>query len=97
MGNRQILGYAVSGTAYVTLSILGFLVHVWTVIIAFMIKGFFAALISCVFPVVSQVYWFFKLGSNVGYTNNWFCISIMAYIGLWIVLFIGMAVAGNKD
>lgn len=97
MGNRQILGYAIGGTAYVILSILGLILHVWTIIIAFMIKGFLAALISFVLPVISQIFWFFKIGSNVGYTNNWFCISIMAYVGLWIVAFIGMAIAGNSD
>lgn len=95
MGTKENAGCAIAGTAYVILSILGVLIHVWTIIIAFMLKGFLAALISFIFPVVSQIYWFFKIGSNVGFTNNWFCISIIAYVGLWLIVFIGGAIAST--
>lgn len=96
MSVQENVGCALAGTAYMILSVLGVIIHVWTIILAFMIKGFLAAIITFVFPVLSQIFWFFKIGSNVGYTNNWFCIAIMVYAGLWVVVFVGVALAGSK-
>jgi len=97
MSVQENAGCALAGTAYMILSVLGVIIHVWTIILAFMIKGFFAAIITFVFPVLSQIFWFFKIGANVGYTNNWFCIAIMVYAGLWVVVFVGAAIAGNRS
>jgi len=96
MSVQENIGCALAGTAYMFLLVLGVIIHVWTIILAFMIKGFLAAIITFVFPVISQIFWFFKIGSNVGYTNNWFCIAIMVYAGLWVVVFVGVALAGSK-
>lgn len=97
MSVQENVGCALAGTAYVILSGLGVIIHVWTIIVAFMIKGFWAAIITFIFPVLSQIFWFFKIGSNVGYTNNWFCIAIMVYVGLWVIVFVGAALASSKS
>lgn len=47
--------------------------HVWTVIIAFQVEGFFAGILSLVLPGLSELYWMFKMfGEN----------DLFAYIAL---------------
>jgi hypothetical protein len=39
--------------------------HIWTVIIAFSVGGFFAGIISLFLPFLSELYWMFKMfGKN---------------------------------
>ena len=97
MSVRENVGCAMAGVAYTILYVLGAIIHVWTIILSFMIKGFFAALITFVFPVLSQIFWFFKIGANVGYTNNPFCIAIIVYVGLWALVLVGAAVASSRS
>lgn len=72
-------------------SILGVVIHTWTVIMAWRIAGFFAAVITMIFPIFAEGYWFFKVGFNVGFLNNWYCIAIMTYVGLSIIGFAVLA------
>jgi hypothetical protein len=60
-------------------------------------RAFLPPIITFVFPVLSQIFWFFKIGAKVGYTNNWFCIATMIYADLWVVVFAGVAIAGNRS
>jgi len=47
--------------------ILGTVYHLWTVIIAFQ-HGLFSGIITLVLPVISEIYWFFKMwGVNTPY------------------------------
>jgi len=39
----------------------GLIIHAWTVIIAFSVKGLFAAAITLACPVLSEIYWVFNL------------------------------------
>lgn len=94
---QENVGCALAGTAYAIVSVLGIIIHVWTIILAFMVKGFFAAIITFILPVLAQIFWFFKVGANVGYTNNSFCIAIMVYAGLWLVVYLGVAISGGKS
>lgn len=97
MGVRQSVGVALFSMSFLGLEILGVFIHLWTIIIAFAAKGFFASLLSFLLPVVSQIYWFFVIGGDTGYFDNWFCLSIMVYIGLWAAVFVGGALAVSNS
>ncbi len=77
-------------------SILGLIIHVWTIVIAFLVSGLFAAVLTVIFPVLSEIYWFFKVGSNVGFSAT-YCVSIMAFVGLFGVVFLGATIASRGD
>ncbi|MDP2798900.1 MAG: hypothetical protein Q8O60_03315, partial [Deltaproteobacteria bacterium] len=64
--------------------------------IAFLLSGLFAAVLTLVFPVLSEIYWFFKIGSNAGYGTT-YCVSIMAYIGLFGLGFLGAMIASSRN
>ena len=95
---REYVGCAIPGKADKVLSVLGVIIHVWTMILAFKIKGFYAAFMTFFFPVLSQIFWFFKIGAKVGYTKSWFCISLMVYAILWVLVLLGfLAAQGRSD
>ena len=53
-----------TGTLILVLSIFPItatLVHIWTVYIAFVEGGFWGGLISLFLPVISEIYWMFKM------------------------------------
>ena len=97
MSVRENAGCAFLGASQLILSILGAVIHVWTIIIAFTIKGLFAAVATLVVPVLSQMYWFFKIGSNVGYTNNFYCMAIIAYVVVLGLFLAGLALVAGKS
>ena len=47
----------VMGLAYLLITFLGFVLHIYTVYFAYFIKGFFAAFLTFVFPFFSQILW----------------------------------------
>ena len=69
----------------------GLVIHGWTVVVAFLAKGFLAAVLSFMMPVLSTVYWFFKIGANIGY-DTLYCVAIMAYAVIvgGVLLIVGM-------
>ena len=71
------------GIAWLVATILGLVIHVWTIVIAYLASGIVAAVVTLLFPVLSQAYWFFKVGSNAGYDTD-YCIAILAYVGLMV-------------
>lgn len=79
--------YIVSSVLKVIASILAAVVHVWTVIIAFKISGFWAALLSFLFPIISQIYWAVKIfGENMMYFYAVLATFSVALIGTIIRL-----------
>jgi len=58
--------------------------HLWTVIIAFSTKGFIAAALTFLFPIFAEMFWFIKIGNDIGY-NSFYCISIIIYISFLIL------------
>jgi len=51
------------------------ILHIWTVIIAFTISGFWGGILTLFLPVLAEIYWFFKMIS----IGNW------AYVVFWIL------------
>lgn len=70
-------------------SITSLITHLWTVVIAFSIGGFFAGLISLFLPFLSELYWMFKMfGVNDLY-------AIVALIHLILAIPVAMFGRGN--
>lgn len=79
----------------------GLAIHVWSIILAYFVSGLFAATLTLSFPVISQIYWFFKIGLRAGF-DNIYCMAIMGYIGFLVIGFIitiliGVMVEKNKS
>lgn len=96
MSVKEYVGGGIMMFAYIVAGILGLVIHVWTIVIAFLTSGLFAAVLTFIFPVLSEIYWFFKVGSSLGFGTN-YCIAIMVYIGLFGVVFLGAKIAGNGE
>ncbi|MDP2605017.1 MAG: hypothetical protein Q8S00_20925 [Deltaproteobacteria bacterium] len=97
MSVKEYLGGGIMGLAWIAASILGLVIHVWTIVIAFLVSGLFAAVLTLIFPFLSEIYWFFKIGNNVGFGAT-YCVSIMAYVGLFAIGFLGGAmIASSAD
>ncbi len=85
-GVAQNLGCLVSGSSFMALGILGVAIHVWTIIIAYSVSGLVSAILALIFPVLAELYWFFRVCAMTGTVLNLYCISLLAYLGLWISL-----------
>ena len=96
MSIKENVGGGIMVLALIVASILGLIVHVLTIVIAFSVSGLFAAVLTLIFPILSEIYWFFKVGSNVGFGAT-YCVSIMAYVGLFGVGFLGAMIASSGD
>lgn len=83
-------GCFLAGSAYLILSILGIIIHVLTIVIAFLSGGIISATLSLILPVLAQLYWGFRIWSATGTFFNLYCLALAGYVVLWIVFIIGM-------
>ncbi len=88
---KEGAGCALVGIAYPVIGILGLIIHIWTIVIAYTVSGLIGAIITLIFPVLSQIYWFIKVWSFAGTILNLYCIAILAYVGCFIVMIIGFS------
>ena len=56
MGVRENVGGGIMGLALIVASILGLVIHVLTIVIAFSVSGLFAAVLTLIFPILSEIY-----------------------------------------
>lgn len=57
----QNLLIAIFGLIASVFGITAFIVHIWTVIIAFTEGGFFGGILTFFVPVLSEIYWMFQM------------------------------------
>lgn len=86
---RRGVGCVLASTAYLVMTLLGLVIHVWTIVIAFNAKGLFAAVLSCIFPVIAQLYWGFVGWTTTGTLFNPYCLALLSYVFLWAIIFVG--------
>ncbi|HHW39934.1 MAG TPA: hypothetical protein GXX19_02050 [Syntrophomonadaceae bacterium] len=89
VGSGYLFGGAVFGVIQLILYIIGVILHLWTIFIAFAYGGIVAAAISLVFPVLAQIYWGLKAWSFTGTILNTYTFSLIIYLGIWILLSLG--------
>ena len=88
------IGCLSAGVIHLILGVLGLIIHAATVIIAFGTKGFIAAVITLALPVVAELFWGYQIWSASGLILNLYTIALLAYAGLWILMWILMIVFG---
>jgi len=88
---KEGAGCALVGIAYPAIGILGLIIHVWTIVIAYTVSGLIGAIVTLIFPVMAQIYWFIKVWGFAGTILNLYCIAILAYVGSFIVLIVGVS------
>ena len=94
-GAVQAAGCALFGTGYLAMGVLGLILHVWTIVLAYEASGLFAAMIALCLPVLAQLYWFFQVMSATGTIANTYCLAILGYLGLMAILFVIVTVVAN--
>ncbi len=81
-----------AGIIHLFLGAVGLIIHAWTVIIAYSVKGFLAAVITLACPVISEIYWGFHIWNRSGIFFNSYTIALFIYVGLGILMWISMFV-----
>lgn len=72
--------------------------HLWTIVIAFKTAGFWAAVGTFFLPIISNIYWFVRVGNYAGYFKSWYCLLFMGGIVLVILTVIcGVMCGARKD
>jgi hypothetical protein len=96
---RMILGVAVAilGMSMLVKVLFGVALHLFTVFVAYSASGFFAALLTLIFPVMAQIYWIYNIWANTGVFLNLFTLLNLAYVGLWVVIIFFSAIAAALD
>lgn len=95
MSIKKTIGASVALLAFVAMGVLGLIIHVWTVVLAYSVSGMFAAVISLIFPVLSELYWFGKVWKSIGIDAS-YCLAILGYICLFPIGLFG-ALVGSKE
>jgi hypothetical protein len=67
--------------------ILGGLIHLWTVYIAYSVGGLFWGIVSFFFPVISQIYWGYTAWSVDGF-NTPYIQWLIAFLVMWLMRFV---------
>lgn len=62
----------------------GVLLHIWTALTIYSIHGLFAGFIALLFPFIAEIYCFFKIGLEYSFFDNFYCLSIIAYVAIHI-------------
>jgi len=89
------IGCLSAGIIHLILGAFGLIIHAWTVIIAYSVKGFFVAVITLAFPVLSEIYWGYNIWDTSGVFLNLYTIALLTYVGLWILMWVLMFVFGK--
>ena len=67
--------------AWLGAGVLGLVIHVWTIVIAFSVSGTIGAVLSLIFPVGAEIVWFTATGIHDGF-GSVYCVTIIVYLGL---------------
>ena len=97
---RLFFGFSagITGLAFLVIKLLGLALHIYTIYFAYIVKGFWAAIITFFLPFLSQVFWVFNTVSGFGQWINpytfWVGLYVILAIILWIIVIIFGAAAG---
>ena len=86
---KQGAGCAIAGIAYLVMGVLGLIIHIWTILIAYSFAGILGAAISLMFPVLAQIFWGFKIWAHTGTIMNGYCLALIGYVVAFGAVLIG--------
>lgn len=90
MSLAKTVGIALTGIGGIIMAVLGVAIYIWSIVIAYLVGGIVAAAITIAIPVISQLYWFFKIWYWTGNIYNPYCLALIGYIIAWIVMLVGI-------
>lgn len=88
------IGVGIAGLAVTAISLFGVFLHVWTIVVAYIQSGLIGATVTFIFPVLAQIYWFFRMGISYGF-GCVYCVSVLAYLASCIVLLLCVVLMGR--
>lgn len=62
--------------------------HLYTVLIAYFWSGFWGAVITFIFPVISTIYWFVKMWNAAGTFWNFYCVVVSSWTIVFAIVFL---------
>ena len=74
--------------------ILGIIIFLWSVGIAYYCSGLLGAIITFFLPFVGQLYWFIKIGSRFGFDQP-YCVAMIFYIAIVTAATVVIAIGRN--
>jgi hypothetical protein len=91
-----------AGLIYLALQLSGLAIHLFTTYLAFQVSGFITALITFMFPPLSQLYWIWAFWDATGIFFNFFTQWVLLYIvaivlGYILIAIFGSAAAATSD
>ena len=90
------IGAFLTGTSGIIMGILGVIIYIWSIVIAYAVGGIIYAAITIALPGASQVYWFFRIWYWTGSINNPYCLAVIGYIGALIIIFVGVTLTSSE-
>jgi len=97
MGIIKNIGFGLSGVLYLLLGIAGVVLHLYTVLLAFLERGFLAALITFVFPIGSQIYWVAYWSGRLGTFFNTYTYLVLGYGLAWLIVIVLLGILSPKE
>lgn len=92
---KNIAG-AISAIMYMVWSLGGTAIHLWTVLLAYNVKGFFAALVTFILPVLSAIYWAIYFWDSLHTFWNTYTMAVAGF-GVISLLGLGLMAVVDRD
>ncbi len=97
---KKILFFSSSGFTYIgylIISILCFILYVWSIIISYFMYGIIGAALTVLFPVVSQIFWFFRLWILTKNILNPYCLAFLVALVIILIMIPFIIIAAKTD
>jgi hypothetical protein len=76
--------------------ILGGLIHLWTIYIAYSISGLFSGVVSFFFPVISQIFWGYGAWRVSGFDSAYIQWLII-FVVMWVLQYVFATIVGMME
>ena len=83
-------------TLHTISGLLAAITYVVTIVIAFNESGLLAAIIAAFVPILPQVYWFFAIGFEYGFDDQ-YCITVMYCVGSFVLAIIMLRIKASFE
>lgn len=77
--------------------LLGFLIHIWTIIIVYSIHGIIGGVIAFILPFISEIYLIYMSWSISGTFFTKYNIVIVGYVILFVILWMLVALLAKTE
>tara|TARA_B100000963_G_scaffold182744_1_gene158867 strand:- start:578 stop:898 length:321 start_codon:yes stop_codon:yes gene_type:complete len=91
-----------AGIIYLVIQLGGLAIHLYTTYLAFQVSGIISAIITFVFPPISELFWIWRFWSLTGeffnFYTQWICFYLLVLVvGYILIAIFGSAAAATAD